>query len=106
MWTHLVPPWGASEDLEEIARGKFMEAEGASKLPYGIKYLSVLCNMSQLVLSSPSKAKKVPVLGFLQIANTSWNSLWERLLPDFAWRPVRGACAAMKSSKSPGRDTA
>ena len=83
-----------------------MEADGASKLPFGIKYLSIHCYISQLVLSSPSEAKKVPVLGFLQTANTKWNSLWERLLPDFAWRPVRGACAAMKSSKSPGRDTA
>ena len=28
--------------------------------------------------------------GFLQIANTNWNSLWKRWLPNFAWRPVRG----------------
>ena len=28
--------------------------------------------------------------GFLQTANTNWNSVLERWLPHFAWRPVRG----------------
>ena len=93
------PPWVASEDLVKIARGKFMEADGASKLPFGIKYLSIHCYISQLVLSSPSEAKKVPVLGFLQTANTKWNSLWERLLPDFAWRPVRGGLCCNEEFK-------
>ena len=26
----------------------------------------------------------------LQTATTSWNFMWERWLPDFQWRPVRG----------------
>ena len=81
-------PWDDSpgEDLIEIARSKFVEAEEASKRPDAIEYLSVHCDLSQLILGSPSEAQKVPLRGFLQTANTTWNSLW---VP-----------------KSPGRDTA
>ena len=65
------PPLDASEDLEEIARGKFMEAEGDSERPDLIEYLSVHCDISPLVLGSLSEAQQVPVRGFLQTANTS-----------------------------------
>ena len=78
------------EDLVEIARSKFKEAEGARERPDAIEYLSVHCDMSLLILGSPSEAQKVPVRGFHQTANTAWNSLCDRWLPDFAWRPVRG----------------
>ena len=33
------PPWDYSEDMVEIARGKFKEAEGASNRPGAIEYL-------------------------------------------------------------------
>ena len=78
------PPWDASEDLVEIARDKFMEAEGDRERPDGIEYLSVHCDISQLVLGSPTDAQQVlcvTVRGFLQAANSSWNSLWHSLLP-------------------------
>ena len=78
-------------DLVEITRVKFMEAQGARDRPSAIQYLSVHCDISPLVLSSGSgEVTKVPVRGFLQTATTSWNSMWERWLPDFQWRPVRG----------------
>ena len=61
-----------------------MEAQGARDRPPAIQYLSVHCDISQLVLSSGSgEVTKVPVRGFLQIATTSWNSMSERWLPDF-----------------------
>ena len=41
----------------EIARSKFKEEEGASERPYAIKYLSVLCDISPLILCSPSEAQ-------------------------------------------------
>ena len=64
---------------------------GSSRSPPAIQYLSVHCDILQLVLSSGSKeVTKVPVRGFLQIATTSLNSMWERWLPDIQWRPVRG----------------
>ena len=47
-------PWDDSEDLVEIARGKFKEAEGARERPDAIKYLSVHCDISPLILASPS----------------------------------------------------
>ena len=47
-------PWDDSEDLVEIARGKFKEAEGARERPDAIKYLSVHCDISPLILTSPS----------------------------------------------------
>ena len=78
-------------ELEEITRVKFMEAQGARNLPPAIQYRSVHCDISSLALSSGSKeVTKVPVRSFLQIVITSWNSMWERWLPDFQWRPVRG----------------
>ena len=46
-----------SEDLIEIARGKFKV--GASVLPNAIKYQSVHCNVSQLIL----KILKCQILG-------------------------------------------
>ena len=107
------PQWDDSlgKDLVEIARSKFKEAEGARERPDAIEYLSVHCDLSPLILGSPSEAQEVPVRGFLQTANTTWNSLWERWLPDFAWRPVRGglcgnldfqkALAEIRLDKSP-----
>ena len=91
-------PWDDSpgEDLVEIARSKFVEAEGARERPDAIEYLSVHCDLSPLILGSPSEAQKVPVRGFLQTANPTWNSLWERWLPNFAWRPVRGGLCGNK----------
>ena len=91
-------PWDDSpgEDLVEIARSKFVEAEGASERPDAIEYLSVHCDLSPLILGSPWEAQEVPVRGFLQTANPTWNSLWERWLPDFAWRPVRGGLCGNK----------
>ena len=50
-----------------------------------------------LILGSPMEARKVPVCGFLQSANTNWHSLWKRWLPDFAWHLVQGACAGTRS---------
>ena len=87
-----VDPCGdESCNLVEIARVKFMAALAAHDRPHGIQYLTVHCDISPLVLSSGSgDVTKVPVRGFLQIATTSWNSMWERWLPDFQWRPVRG----------------
>ena len=69
-----------------------MEVEEARERPYGIEYLSVHCDIWQLVICSPSEAQKVPVRRFLRVqtANSNWNSLWERSLPDFTWRPVQG----------------
>ena len=67
-----------------------MEAEGDSERPEGIEYLSVHCDISPLVLGSPSEVQQVPVHRFLQTANTSWNSLWQHWLPDFACHPVQG----------------
>ena len=73
-------------DLVEITRVKFMDALGACNRPPAIQYLSVHCYISPLVLSSGSKKEtKVPVHCFLQIATTSWNSMWECWLPDFQW---------------------
>ena len=49
-----------------------MEAEGARELPNGFEYLSVHCDISQLLLvSSPSEVQNVPVRGFLQAAHTN-----------------------------------
>ena len=96
-------PWDDSpgEDLVEIARSKFVEAEGARERPDAIEYLSVHCDISLLILGSPSEAQKVPVRGFLQTANTTWKSLWERWLPDFAWRAVRGGlCGNLEFQKA------
>ena len=88
------PPWDDNQDLVEIARGKFKEAEGARERPDAIEYLSVHCDILPLIHCSPSEAQNVPVRGFLQTANTNWNSLWER--SDFAWRPVPGGlCLAL-----------
>ena len=95
------PPWDDSEDLVEISRGKFMDAEGARERPDAIEYLSVHCDVSPLVLCSLSEARKAPVRGYLQTVHTNWNSPWKRWLPYFAWDSVRGACAAMRSSKKP-----
>ena len=39
-------------NLVEIARAKFMKAQGASDQPSEIQYLSFHCDISQLVLSS------------------------------------------------------
>ena len=84
-------------DLVEITRVKFMEAQRARDWPPAIQYLSVRCDVSPLVLSSGSKeVTKVPVRGFLQIATTSWNSMRERWLPDFQWRPVRGGLCGIE----------
>ena len=55
------PPWDASENLVEIARGKFMEARGDRERSDGIEYLSVHCDISPLVLGSPSEAQQVPM---------------------------------------------
>ena len=79
-----------------------MEAQGASTRPSAIQYLSVHCDMSPLVLSSGSgEATKVPVRCILQIAKTSWNSMWERWLPDFQWRLVRdGLCCNEEFEKA------
>ena len=78
-------------DLVEITRVKFIEVQGAPDRPHAIQYLTVHCEILPLVLSSGSKeATKVPVRCFLQIATTSWNSMWERWLPDFQWYPVQG----------------
>ena len=52
-------PCDVSEDLVEIARGKFMEAEGDSERPDGIEYLSVHCDKSPLVLGSTTEAQLV-----------------------------------------------
>ena len=102
--------WGNDEsrDLLHLPRVRIMEAQGARDLPPAIQYLSVHCDISPLVLSSCSKeVTKVPVLGFLQIATTSWNSMWECWLPDFQWRPVRGGLVLQSGRrKSRGRDTA
>ena len=59
---HVDSPWDDSpcEDLVEIA-SKFVEADGASERPDAIQYLSVHCDISLLILSSPSEAQKVPV---------------------------------------------
>ena len=35
------PLWNDSEDLVEIARGKFKEAEGACERPDAVEYLSI-----------------------------------------------------------------
>ena len=90
---HVDTPWDDSpgKDLVEIARSKFKEAEWARERPDAIEYLSVHCDISLLILGSPSEAQNVPVRGFLQTANTTWKSFWARWLPDFAWRPVRQA---------------
>ena len=92
----------------EITRVKFMEAQGARDQPPAIQYRSVHCDISPLILSSGSKeVTKVPVRCFLQIATASWNSMWERWLPDFQWRPVRGRFVRQRGfRKSPGRHTA
>ena len=50
---------------------KFKEAEGASERPNAIKYLSVHCNILQLILCLTSEASKVPVCRFLQTAQSS-----------------------------------
>ena len=75
------PPWDhtviiITAKLVEIARGKFKEAEGARKWPDAIEYLSVHCDISPLILGTPSEAQveKVPARGFLRTANTNWNS--------------------------------
>ena len=47
------------------------------------------------------RGQKVPVLGFLQTANTKWNSMWERLLPDLAWRPVLAGLCCNEEFKKP-----
>ena len=108
--TVCVDRWGdESYDLVEITRVKFMEAHGARDRPPAIQYLSVHCDILPLVVNSGSKdVTKVPVRGFLQIATTSWNSVWERWLPDFQRRPERGClcCNASSRNFSSGRDTA
>ena len=96
-----------TELLKLPIRGYVQEAEGASERPDAIEYLSVHCDISPLILGSTSEAQKVPVRGFLQTAKTSWNSLWERWLPDFPWRPVRGGlCGNKDFQKSTSRETA
>ena len=82
------PALGCQQDLVEITRGQFLEAKGDLEWPDAIEYLSVQCYILPLVLSSQSEAQQVPVLGFLQTADTNWNSLWEPWLPYFAWCPV------------------
>ena len=49
------------KDLVEIARSKFKEVEGDSERPDAIEYRSVHCDISLLILCSPSEAQKVPV---------------------------------------------
>jgi len=97
------PPWDDSlgKDLVEIARSKFKEAEGARERPDAIEYLSVHCDISLLILGSPSEAQKVPLRGFLQTANTTWKSLWERWLLTLLGVRCEGACAAIWISKKP-----
>ena len=56
------PPWNNSEDLVEIARGEFKEAQGASERPCVIEYLSVHCDISPLIFGSSLEAQKVPVI--------------------------------------------
>ena len=73
-------------DLVEITRVKFMEAQGARDRPSSIQYLTVHCD---IYIGSRALLTKVPVRSFLQIATTSWNSMLQRWLPDFHWRPVR-----------------
>ena len=83
-----------------------MEAQGALDRPPAIQYLSVHCNISQLILSSGSKeVMKVPVRGFLQIATTSWipgipcgNA---GFLTSSGCVRCGGACAATRISKKP-----
>ena len=64
---HVDSPWDDSpgEDLVEIARSKFVEAKGARERPDAIEYLSVHCDLSPLILGSPSEpeseAQNVPV---------------------------------------------
>ena len=52
--------------LLEIARNKFKEAEGAHERPDAIEYLSVHCNISSLMLGSPSE----------RIRGTKGSCLW------------------------------
>ena len=82
-----------------------MEAEGDSERPNGNEYLSVHCDISQLVLCLPSEAQQLPVRGFLQTPKTNWNSLLTRTrwLPDFAWRrwrPVQGGLCGNNGSEN------
>ena len=45
----------------------------------------------------------VPARRFLKTAKTTWNSLWERWLPDFAWRLL---VLRLRVPERPGLDTA
>ena len=70
--------------LVEIARGKFMEAGGDRERPDAIQYLSVHCDVSPLVLGSPSiwrrqkqrrfENKRYEVIGAAKLAHgkSSW----------------------------------
>ena len=95
-----------SEDLAEIENCKLKEAEGASKRPSNripvIPLLYITADPQCTFWST-----KVPVSRFLQIAHINWNSLWERWLPDFAWRPVQGGlCRNEDFDRGPSWDTA
>ena len=46
-------PWDDSEDLVEIARGKFKEAEGARERPDAIEYLSVTVSPLRYIAADP-----------------------------------------------------
>ena len=80
----------------EITKLKFMEAQG----------LATGHQLSNTCLSTAINRcwSSVQAHSFLQTATTSWNSMWERWLPDFQWRPVRGgfekAVAEIQLNKS------
>ena len=64
-------------------------------------WIPVHCDISSLFLSSTLEARNVPVLGFLQIANTNWNYSLERWFLDFTWRQVRwGVCGNEEFEKA------
>ena len=59
------------DNLVDIMRDKFMEAEGVCERPNGIKYLSAHCYFSLLVLGSHLEALMVPVHRILLTAKAN-----------------------------------
>ena len=82
------------DNLVDIMRDKFMEAEGVCERPNGIKYLSAHCYFSLLVLGSHLEAlSQLPKQTGIPCENVDFLTFYGVR----CW----GACAAMRRSKKP-----
>ena len=86
---------GRGDDVLQIATEAFYAAAGVQNdWPSGIAFLTVHCEITELMCADEAHAVRMPVRGYLQ-ARQSKSSKWETWLPrtsapSWDWNPMRG----------------